>query len=57
MPKTKKMGFNLVYRDLDSLRRGPRFSAQGTLTQISGAASRGPLRCELRSHVAPQVEV
>ena len=58
--------------DLDSRRRGPRLAAQGTLTrgatdlsqgplaprvEVLGAASRGPLRRESRSHVAPRVEV
>ena len=66
-------GFHFVPRDLDSRRhKGSRLAAQGTLTrgtrdldsrrhwtstQINGAASRGPLRCESRSLVPPRVEV
>ena len=71
-PNSIFLGFNFVPRDLDSRRHmGPRLTAQGTLTrgagdldsqrhgtltQIYGAASQGPLRCELRSP-APRVEV
>ena len=51
--------------DLNLRRRGTSTSSaknldsrrQGTLTQICGAASQGPLRRESRSHVAPRVEV
>ena len=71
-PNSIFLGFNFVPRDLDSRRHmGPRLAAQGTLTRgagdldsqrhgtltkIYGAASQGPLRCELRSP-APRVEV
>ena len=71
-PNSIFLGFNFVPRDLDSRRHmGPQLAGQGTLTrgagdldsqrhgtltQIYGAASQGPLRCELRSPV-PRVEV
>ena len=69
---SKFLFFYFVPRDLDSQRHmGPRLAAQGTLTRSAGdldsrrhrfelrshgAASRGPLRRELRSP-APRVEV
>ena len=71
-PNSRFLGFYFVPRDLDSRRHmGPRLAAPRTstsgagdldsqrhvtLTQIYGAASQGPLRCELRSP-APRVEV
>ena len=67
------LGFNFVPRDLDSRRHmGPRLAAPRTSTRgakgpwlksvaprvkVPCAASRGPLRRESRSHVAPRVEV
>ena len=70
---SKFLFYYFVPRDLDSQRHmGPRLAAQGTLTRSAGdldsrrhrfelrshgAASRGPLRRESRSHMAPWVEV
>ena len=66
------LGFHFVPRDLDSRRKGPRLATQGTSTrgamgpwlksmaprvEVPCAASRGPLRRESRSLVAPRVEV